>query len=186
MGKASANVRKILAALMEEHSARLDDESLRTLFCEVESIINARPITVTSSDAKDPEPLSPSMLLTSKTKVVLPPPGVFQRNEVYMRKRWRRVQYLANLFWSRWKREYLSNLQSHPKWTREQPNLDVGDIVLIKDDTAPRNVWHMGRIVKTEPDSKGLVRSVVVKTSTTELRRPVHKLILLVKSDFSY
>lgn len=38
----------------------------------------------------------------------------------------------------------------------------------------------MGIIVKVEPDPKGCVRSAVVKTKTSELRRPVHKLVLLL------
>jgi len=55
-----------------------------------------------------------------------------------------------------------------------------GDIVLIKDDSLPRNRWSMGRIVETEPELKGVVRSVKVKTSTTTLRRPIYRLFLLI------
>ena len=74
---------------MCEHGSRLDNESLQTLICEVEAIINSRPLTVTSSDCKDPVPLSPSQILTMKTNIVLPPPGKFQRNDDYMRRHWR-------------------------------------------------------------------------------------------------
>ena len=77
--------RRILDTLLHEHGRRLDDESLQTLMCEVESIINSRPLTVISSDVKDPYPLSPNQILTMKTSIVLPPPGKFQRNDVYMR-----------------------------------------------------------------------------------------------------
>ena len=52
--------RRILYTLLHEHGSRLDDESLQTLMCEVEAIINSRPLIVTSSDSKDPLPLSPS------------------------------------------------------------------------------------------------------------------------------
>ena len=175
--------RKILDTLMREHGSRLDDESLRTLMCEVESIINSRPLTVTSSDCKDPVPLSPNRILTMKTSIVLPPPGKFQRNDVYMRRRWRRVQFLCNLFWSRWKREYLPTLQERPKWNRVKRNLRVNDIVLIKDEIAPRNVWPMGVVSEVQPDKNGLVRSVQVRTSKAELRRPVHKLVLLLAAE---
>ena len=165
-------VQRILSTLLREHGNRLDDESLHTLFCEVESIVNSRPITAISSDFRDPLPLSPSQILTMKTKVVLPPPGKFQRNDVYMRRRWRRVQHLCNQFWS--------TLQQRPKWCREKRNIKIDDGVLIKDENKPRNDWSMGVIVNVEPDSKGLVRSAVVRTKTTELRRPVHKLVLLL------
>ena len=50
----------------------------------------------------------------------------------------------------------------------------MGGIVLIKDDTLPRNEWLMGRVIATKPDSKGYVRSVILKTSTVELPRGKH------------
>ena len=175
--------RRILDTLLREHGNRLNDESLHNLMCEVEAIINSRPLTMTSSDANDPLPLTPNQILTTKTSIVLPPPGKFQRNDVYMRRRWRRVQYLCNLFWTRWKREYLPTLQERPKWHQERRNLQVNDIVLIKDESTPRNEWPMGVVTDVEPDTKGLVRSVKLRTRKTELRRPVHKLVLILAAD---
>ncbi|KAK3716446.1 hypothetical protein QZH41_007055 [Actinostola sp. cb2023] len=49
--------RKVLAGLLQEHGNRLDDESLRTLMCEVEAVINSRPLTFISNDIDDLEPL---------------------------------------------------------------------------------------------------------------------------------
>ena len=92
------------------------------------------------------------------------------------------MQYLANLFWSRWKKEYLVSLQIRQKWTKSKRNITVGDIVLIKDDSLPRNEWLMGRVIATKPDSKGYVRSVVLKTSTAELHRPINKLVILLEN----
>ena len=46
---------RILDTLIREHRSHLDDELLQTLMCEVESIINSRPVTVISSDADDNE-----------------------------------------------------------------------------------------------------------------------------------
>ena len=166
-------VQRILSTLLREHASRLDNESLYTLMCEVKSIVNSRPLTVISSDVKDPLPLSPSQILTMKTSVVLPPPAQFQCNDVYMRQHWRRVQYLCNLFWSRWKREYLPTLQQRPKWNQPKRNMEVNDIVLIKDENESRNDWLMDIIVKVEPDPEGFIRTAVVKTKTSELRRPV-------------
>ena len=39
--------------------------------------------------------------------------------------------------------------------------------------------WIMGRVTKTYPDKKGLVRSVQLKTKTGHLERPISKLFLL-------
>jgi len=65
--------RRILDSLLCEHASRLDDESLKTLMCEVKSIINSRPLPVISSDVKDPILLSRNQILTMKTSIVLPP-----------------------------------------------------------------------------------------------------------------
>ncbi|XP_028405254.1 uncharacterized protein LOC114527759 [Dendronephthya gigantea] len=178
------SVRKILAGILLENGKQLDDESFHTLLCEVEAIINSRPLTFPSSDPDDLTPITPSNILTVKTKIILPPPGVFEREDLYARRRWRRVQYLANLFWSRWKKEYLLLLQQRHKWTTTRRNVAVGDVVLLKDENLSRNVWSMGRVTATNPDSAGYVRSVVLRTSNAELHRPISKLVVLLeKSD---
>ena len=63
-------VRSILSTLMRD---RGHVESLRTLMCEVECIVNSRPLTFPSSDVRDPQPLTPNHILTMKSKVVMPP-----------------------------------------------------------------------------------------------------------------
>lgn len=98
----SRTARSVLASLLEHNGTQPDDESLRTLMVEAESIVNSRPLTVNHHDSL--EPLTPNYLLTMKSKVVLQPPCVFQRADVYSRKRWRRVQHLAGQFWDRWKK----------------------------------------------------------------------------------
>ena len=118
-----------------------------------------------------------------KSKVVLPPAGAFQKEHLYLRKRWKRVQFLANLFWSRWKKEYIQSLQPRGKWNTVKRNLKVGDVVLIMQESTPRNVWRLGRILQVKTDSKNLVRSATVKTSTTTLERPITKLILILEND---
>ena len=82
----SARLRSVLSAILEKNGAQLDDESLRTYLYECEAIINSRPLTVTNlNDPSSLEPLTPSHLLTLKSKVVLPPPGMFQSPDLYSR-----------------------------------------------------------------------------------------------------
>ena len=70
------SIRSVMTGLLREHGSRLDEESLRTFLCEAEYTINNRPLTVeTLNDPLSAPPLSPSMLLTGKTRFVLPPPG---------------------------------------------------------------------------------------------------------------
>ena len=118
-----------------------------------------------------------------KSKIVMPPPGNFQKADVYLRRRWKRVQYLSNVFWSRWRKEYVQTLQERVKWNNPRRNLQRGDLVLIADDRVPRNQWNMARVVDSRPDSKGQVRSVKVATATTTLERPIQKLVLVLENE---
>ena len=140
-----------------------------------------------------PEPLTPNHLLTMKSKVILPPPGEFQRADLYSKKRWRRVQYLANEFWTGWRKDYLQSLQPRQKWMAKRRNLQVDDIVVVMDDNSPRNSWRIARVEEVYPDDDGLVRKVRIKIADRNLDgngrpvgppvslcRPVQKLILLL------
>ena len=177
-------IRGVLTSLLHEHSARLDDEALRTLLCEAECIVNSRPLTVENLCDADSEVLTPNHLLTMKSKLVLAPPGVFQKSDVYCRKRWKAVQYLANQFWSRWKKEFLVTLQQRNKWQCEKRNFQVGDVVLLKEENCPRNQWPMARVCKVKTDEKdGLVRAVDVFSAGSTFTRPINKLVLLVGVD---
>ena len=127
------------------------------------------------------EPITPHQLLTLKSKVVLASPGRFCREDMYGRRRWRRVQHLANEFWTRWRAEFLSTLQDRRKWATAAPNLEVGDIVVVVDDDTPRSRWPMARVEDTYPSHDGLVRKVRVRMGTSSYDRPVHRLITLMK-----
>lgn len=174
------SVRKLLKSVLKEQT--IDDEALHTLMCEVEAIINDRPITTSPDDPNDLEALTPNHLLLLKRQPSLPP-GLFEKDDQYAHRKWKQVQYLADLFWKRWVREYLPLLQERQKWTQVKQNLTSGDVVMIVDDSAPRNSWVLGKVIQTIPDAKGLVRRVVVKTKSNTLERPVEKLCLICETD---
>ena len=111
------------------------------------AIINGRPITLQNmNDPEAPTPLTPNHLLTFKSNVVVPPPGHFDREDIYSRKRWRCVQGITIEFWQRWKKEFVLTLQSRQKWHKTNRNVQVGDVMLLKDDDLPRNCWKLGRV----------------------------------------
>ena len=170
------SIRRHLKSVCNEQI--LTDESLSTLMCEIESILNSRPLTTVSNDPYDLEPLTPNHLLLLKPNGLLPP-GVFDKRDSYSRKQWRQVQYLANVFWSRWIKEYLPTLQHRQKWTRPARNLTVNDVVLVHDKGLPRNTWLLGRIVEVYPDPSSLVRTVKLQTKQSYITRPITKLTLL-------
>lgn len=59
------------------------------------------------------------------------------------------------------------------KMDKEKRNFAADDIVLIVDDSAPRNSWVMGRIIQTLLDKRGFIRHVLVQSKTSTLIRPL-------------
>ena len=147
--------------LRRDNGHVLNDESLRNSMADVECIVNSHPLTFLSSDARAFVPRTPNHILAMKSKVVIPPDD-FQRDDIYLRKIWRRVQYLAKLFWTRWKKEYV---QARTKWNTPKQIIEVGDIVIIKDDNTARNNWPLARVIKVIQDKKGFIRSATLKSS---------------------
>jgi len=134
-----------MAALVKEQT--LDDEGLLTLTCEVEAIVNGRPVTKVSDDPQHPEALTPNHLLLLRSGLSLPP-GLFTKVNSFSRRWWLQVQYLADFFWRHWKREYLPTLQERKKWTSTTRNCAVGDVVLVLDKNLPRCSRPIGRILE--------------------------------------
>ena len=93
----------------------------------------------------------------------MPPPGKFLRPDLYCRRRWRRVQYIANEFWSRWRKEYLQSFHKRQKWNTRRRNFVIGDIALLKTMDVSRNKWPMAKVTASKSDQDGLVRSVYQK-----------------------
>ena len=154
----------------------LDDEGLHTLLCEVESIINGRPITKVSDDPRDPEALTPNHLLLLRSGPTLPP-GAFVKDDSFSHHRWHHVQYGILC-------EYLPVLQARQKWNKARRNFSVNDVVLVIDESTPRSSWPLGRVLEVhESRDDGLVRSLKVKTRTFVLTRPIDKVVLLEAAD---
>ena len=160
-------VRIVLISLLDIHGTILDDGSLRTFMVEAEAIVNSRPLTV--ENLNHLEPLTTNHLLTLKSKVILPPPGNFLRADTYSKKRWRRVQYLIDEFWYRWRKDFFQSLQVRQKWIRPRKNLQVEDVVIVKDADMPRNRWKLARVAETYPEDDGLVRKVKLAMADSTL-----------------
>jgi hypothetical protein len=144
--------------------------------------LNARPLTNISTDADDPNPLTPNHFLIGwrsgkEFSGADPVNGkLFDEGDLYSKKSWRVAQRLADMFWSRWIKEYLPTLSRRSKWNIQRKSIKPGDIVIVADDQAPRNSWMKGRVVAVRPGKDGVVRVADVKTIDGTYRRPVVKL----------
>lgn len=190
-------IRSVLTAILDHSAKRLDSASLRTFLYEVMAIVNSRPLTTEHlNDPTSLEPLTPNHILMMKSNIISPPPGQFVSQDLYLRKRWRQVQYLANEFWTRWKKEYLLNLQQRQIWQKDKRNAKVNDIVILHEDDSPRNRWRLARVTEVYPSADGRVRKVklLMSDSTLDscgkritkqvyLDRPVQKTVLLLEAE---
>ena len=160
------------------------EEVLVTVLTEVESILNSRPLTDLSQDPRDEETLTPNHLLLLKEGPDAPATCI-DESIMYGRKRWLQVQYLAALFWTRWRKEYLPLLQQRKKWTTPKENVRVEDIVLLVDETTPRGKWRVGRVLSVYKSGDGRVRSVDLKVGNNVLKRPIVKICIIHRPESS-
>ena len=166
-------VRRIMNGITKEQV--LTDEGLQTLFCSVESIVNNRPLTSLSTDPEDLQPLTPNHLLLLRP-VIEPIKAQPKDLSLHSRRRWKQMLYLAEVFWTRWRREYLPDLTRRSKWRKQTRGLKANDLVLVVDTQTPRNQWKLGRVLSTPNDQE---RSVHLRTQEGEVHRPYSKLVFL-------
>ena len=68
---------------------------------------------------------------------------------------------------------------SRGKWVNHQPNVNLGDLVVVQVPNLPPTHWKLGRIETTHPGDDGIVRVVTVRTADGTIMRPVVKLAIL-------
>ena len=170
------SIKKTLTAVSGVKLLTMNDEMLTSFLCLVESIINDRPLTHNPDDPRDNEALTPNhlLLLRAGPRAL----GFFEGTDLY-RRQWRQVQWLASIFWKRWLREYVPNLQIRGKCGQSVQNIKVDDLVLLVDEQTPHSVWPMGRVIEAIKGRDNLVRTVKVKTRQNVLTRPITKVVLL-------
>lgn len=149
-------------------------------------------LTTVSNSPDDPLPLCPAMLLTRKDHSSSTSLENYDENDIlaYGKRRYRRVQYVAEQFWKRWRVEYLQTLAKRNKWKKRRRCITEGDVVLIRNKTAPHNQWPMGIVCSVKTSQDGLVRSATVSlaplpgsNSKRFFNRAVTDLILLIEGD---
>ena len=161
----------------------VDLETFRTIITHIELIVNNRPITHQSSDHSDIEPLTPANLLWPGVDIYNDPE--LERFEPLgskeMRNAHQRTIKLVRAYWNRWTQDFVTTLKHRSKWTKDQKDIEVNQIVIISDDQKPRHKWRMGRVIRAEKsESDGRVRTVEVQMENKRtLVRPTNKVITL-------
>ena len=106
-----------------------------TIVVNVEVTLNSRPLELMDSNPTDGTVVfTPGHFLIGRPLRALPLAAdtTTSRN---LLKRWDLVQQISTDIWRQWKSRYLQSLQSRSKWKTLFPNVKVGDIVVLKDET---------------------------------------------------
>lgn len=150
-----------------------------TLLTEIEACVNSRPITPMSEEPSDLVALTPAHFLIGSIFTGFPEPNLFNIPENRL-DHWQRVQQMKQHFWTRWSKDYLSNLQQRTKWkSTSDVALQPGSMVIVKESNSPPFKWPLARVVAVHPGSDSCVRVVTLRTPNGELKRPVNKLCFL-------
>ena len=140
----------------------LTDEELQTAIISVEGMINQRPLSYVSSEQEE-FVLTPNHFIHGSLGGLLSP-EVLDNTPLYQKK-WRMVQQLLQEVWSRWLREWATELNKRRKWHQQQENLKVNDIVMIieEDFNKPRGNFPLARVVEVHTGPDDLVRSCKIQ-----------------------
>ena len=151
--------------------------------CLVEQTLNARPLTPVSSDATDLEAITPNNFLLGNKNLCLP---YLSGAEQFVdhRKLFRQTQAYADLIWDRFRKEYLSTLNSRKKWQNTTDrSLQQGDLVWLVEDSDKRGYYDLDRITETFEGSDGVIRSAKIRTKDGYYKRPAVKLAPVLSMD---
>ena len=150
-------------------------EELNTFVCEIEGVLNSRPLIPMSSDPNDLSMLTSGHFLIGQSLRTIPNLNYsdIPNNRLSL---WQHLQKLKRDFWKRWTNEYLNQLNVRSKWnTGSADIIKIGTIVILKDENLPPLRWKLGGVIEVRPGDDGIVRVVIVKTESGEFKRGVRK-----------
>ncbi|XP_075163179.1 uncharacterized protein LOC142235805 [Haematobia irritans] len=156
-------------------------EEFATILATIESCLNSRPLTPISDNIDDFGALSPGHFLIGGS-LLSPAEPEESANNTSLLNRWRRLKLIQQEFCRRWKAEYLKELHKRTKWKNSQEDLKINDLVVLRHEALAPNDWRLGRVIKLHHGRDNRVRVVDLRTQNGIISRPIHKLVLLPRS----
>ncbi|XP_055712962.1 uncharacterized protein LOC129807608 [Phlebotomus papatasi] len=152
------------------------EEVLHTLLVEAEHLVNSRPLLELTDSG---EVLTPNHFLIHRQSG-LTPGGIFEDQDLILRKEWRKSQRLADHFWQIWRKHYAPTLTHRPKWRESGQPIIEGDRVVIMEPNTERNQWIFGQVIKAIPAMDGHARTATIRLEDgSECVRPVTRLAVI-------
>ncbi|GJQ81738.1 hypothetical protein Trydic_g9177 [Trypoxylus dichotomus] len=140
----------------------------------MEGILNSRPLSPISSDQHNFQPLTPAHFLIGRTITAISEANlrnIHQNRLTYHQQ----LQQLRQL-WSRWSKEYLAELQQRTRWTTNPRFIELGTLVLLKENNLSVASWRSGIVAQVHPGSDVVTRVVSISTPNGLLKRTVSQI----------
>ena len=178
MGIVKRSLRKALGKCL------VTREQMSTLIVEIEAIVNSRPLLYIEDDVNSSEGLTPAHFLSINCNTGVPNVDTeyepTQLSAKQLLESWKRGQVHLNRFWEIWLTEYLQSLrETHtlrmkPVKGEVTRKPQIGEVVIIKEEGAPRGSWKLARIeTLIEGEVDNIHRAAVLITSSGKrLKRP--------------
>lgn len=156
-------------------------EELSTLLCQIEAVLNSRPLCPLTDDPNDLNVLTPGHFLIGHSLNLIPKPNLLDTNPSHLR-RWQKIQHMTQQFWDHYLKSYLQRHQAVYKWNKGGTTILTNDIVLMIDERFPPLKWPHARVIETIPGSDGLVQVAKIRRVHGIKTRPLVKLCPLILS----
>jgi hypothetical protein len=119
-------------------------EEMYTILTQVEACLNSRPLCALSNYIESPAVLTPGHFLIGQAPCALPNDR-FEDIPENRLTRWELLQRAQQVFWHKWSKDYLHQLQQRSKWKGEGSwTPRIGDLVIVKEDNLLPLVWKVG------------------------------------------
>ena len=145
-----------------------------TVLCDCENTVNSRPLTYVSDSASDLKPLTPATFLRENIDSENPDLDII--NKIDLTVSYRRKQQIMDHLRQRFRQEYLSQLILKGNSSKDFRAIQVGDVVLIGDDSRKRIDWPLAKIEELIQGRDGIARVAILKTKDGLLKRPLQRI----------
>ncbi|XP_011171251.2 uncharacterized protein LOC105203984 [Solenopsis invicta] len=166
-------------------NANLTYEEMQTVLCEVEAVLNSRPLIPLSDYPNDLHCITPGHFLIGAALYSFPIADLTEENPGRLL-RWQRVEQLRQHFWKRWSAEYLHILIKRQKWRISKgQQLKVSQLAMVQQPGLGPLQWLLGRVQQLYSGPDGAVRTATLRTAKGQITRPLTKLAILPMNEAS-
>jgi hypothetical protein len=108
-------------------------------------------------------PSPPTSFPMAKTATSSPDPDMADDGPDRLVNNQKRMEEVVSAWWNLWYNQVLSSRLPYNKWKKEHPNLEIGNVCLVKYEHKVGMVdYKICKVVEVKKDFKDLVRTVLV------------------------